>query len=139
MARNETAYIGTEVIVHAPCDDTTATTLLFDCQWDAILNWLITSKNKTYYEIAVDSTTWGHYMSTDAAGKMANNIVGVAGYGGDKTVALSAYYNYCYRSGYYTTGTHYGEVEERYASNRTYGWSSSNMSDPVERIFLILK
>lgn len=40
------------------------TSMIWGCLWDATLEWLVESGNKTYYEIAVDSSSWGNCSNT---------------------------------------------------------------------------
>ena len=40
------------------------TSMIFGCQYDRILMWLIESGNKTKEQICVDSTSWGNYSKT---------------------------------------------------------------------------
>ena len=41
------------------------TGMIWGCQWDRILKWLIESGNKTKEEVSVDSTSWGNYKNAE--------------------------------------------------------------------------
>ena len=44
--------------------DKVRTQMLWGCQWDVIMNWLINSGAKTSEEVNVDSSSWGNYWDT---------------------------------------------------------------------------
>ena len=47
-------------------DNTSVETgMIWQCQWDRTLMWLVESKNKTKYDISVDSTSWGELLWCD--------------------------------------------------------------------------
>ena len=51
--------------------------MIWGCQWDATMNWLISSGAKTSDEVNKDSSTWGNYNNYNAAN---NYTEGTAGY-----------------------------------------------------------
>ena len=38
------------------------TTMIYGNQWDEIINWLVTTQEKTESEVNIDSSSWGNYM-----------------------------------------------------------------------------
>ncbi len=44
--------------------DKVETRMIWGCQWDVTLNWLISSGAKTSDEVNVDSSSWGNYQGT---------------------------------------------------------------------------
>lgn len=63
----------------------TKSTMIYGCQWDEIMNWLVNTGSKTESEINVDSSSWGNYnpgtkQETGSNNKyMVNNIYDLAG------------------------------------------------------------
>ena len=59
------------------------TRMIWGCQWDVTMNWLISSGAKTSNEVNKDSSSWGNYNNKLNTGKttftMANNIYDLAG------------------------------------------------------------
>ena len=53
------------------------TRMIWGCQWDVTMNWLISSGAKTSDEVNKDSSTWGNYNNYNAAN---NYTEGTAGY-----------------------------------------------------------
>ena len=51
--------------------------MIWGCQWDVTMNWLISSGAKTSDEVNKDSSTWGNYNNYNAAN---NYTEGTAGY-----------------------------------------------------------
>ena len=51
--------------------------MIWGCQWDATMNWLISSGAKTSDEVNKDSSTWGNYKNYNTAN---NYTEGTAGY-----------------------------------------------------------
>ena len=51
--------------------------MIWGCQWDVTMNWLISSGAKTSDEVNKDSSTWGNYSNYNAAN---NYTEGTAGY-----------------------------------------------------------
>ena len=44
--------------------DKVKTQMIWGCQWDVTMNWLISSGAKTSYEVNKDSSSWGNYNNT---------------------------------------------------------------------------
>jgi len=44
--------------------DKVKTQMIWGCQWDATMNWLISSGAKSSYEVNTDSSSWGNYSNT---------------------------------------------------------------------------
>lgn len=40
------------------------TSMIWGCQWDATLEWLVKSGSKTYSQVGYDSTSWGNYHNS---------------------------------------------------------------------------
>ena len=63
--------------------DKVETRMIWGCQWDVTMNWLISSGAKTSNEVNKDSSSWGNYNNKLNTGKttftMANNIYDLAG------------------------------------------------------------
>ena len=57
--------------------DKVKTQMIWGCQWDVTMNWLISSGAKTSDEVNKDSSTWGNYNNYNAAN---NYTEGTAGY-----------------------------------------------------------
>ena len=57
--------------------DKVETRMIWGCQWDVTMNWLISSGAKTSDEVNKDSSTWGNYSNYNAAN---NYTEGTAGY-----------------------------------------------------------
>ena len=57
--------------------DKVKTQMIWGCQWDVTMNWLISSGAKTSDEVNKDSSTWGNYSNYNAAN---NYTEGTAGY-----------------------------------------------------------
>ena len=105
--------------------------MIYGCLWDATLNWLVESENKTYDEIGHNSNTWGNYYYptfsyTDSTGEnrtkatrtqvllptgasehnKANNIYDLAGNVYDWTLtAAGSNYRWARGSDYYESGS----------------------------------
>ena len=118
--------------------DKVKTQMIWGCQWDVTMNWLISSGTKTSEEVNKDSSSWGNYKNTSVkandgttelkesgtlnilhTGKttftMANNIYDLAGNCIEWTQEASdTNYRAC-RGGYY-----YDEGSTKPASNRVY-------------------
>ena len=57
--------------------DKVETRMIWGCQWDVTMNWLISSGAKTSNEVNKDSSTWGNYKNYNTAN---NYTEGTAGY-----------------------------------------------------------
>ena len=57
--------------------DKVKTQMIWGCQWDVTMNWLISSGAKTCDEVNKDSSTWGNYKNYNTAN---NYTEGTAGY-----------------------------------------------------------
>ena len=57
--------------------DKVKTQMIWGCQWDVTMNWLISSGAKTSDEVNKDSSTWGNYKNYNTAN---NYTEGTAGY-----------------------------------------------------------
>ena len=57
--------------------DKVETRMIWGCQWDVTMNWLISSGAKTSDEVNKDSSTWGNYRNYNTAN---NYTEGTAGY-----------------------------------------------------------
>ena len=57
--------------------DKVKTQMIWGCQWDVTMNWLISSGAKTSDEVNKDSSTWGNYNNYNTAN---NYTEGTAGY-----------------------------------------------------------
>ena len=57
--------------------DKVKTQMIWGCQWDVTMNWLISSGAKTSDEVNKDSSTWGNYRNYNTAN---NYTEGTAGY-----------------------------------------------------------
>ena len=57
--------------------DKVETRMIWGCQWDVTMNWLISSGAKTSDEVNKDSSTWGNYSNYNTAN---NYTEGTAGY-----------------------------------------------------------
>ena len=53
--------------------DKVRTQMLWGCQWDVIMNWLINSGAKTSEEVNVDSSSWGNYDSKETFSGIVQN------------------------------------------------------------------
>ena len=106
------------------------TRMIWGCQWDVTMNWLISSGAKTSDEVNKDSSSWGNYKGTSvkaddgtteikASGKnqilntgkttftMANNIYDLAGNCFEWTQEAGYTSNRAYRGGdCYSSGSH---------------------------------
>ena len=110
--------------------DKVKTQMIWGCQWDVTMNWLISSGAKTSDEVNKDSSSWGNYQETSvkaddgtteikASGKnqilntgkttftMANNIYDLAGNCLELTQEAGYTSNRAYRGGdCYSSGSH---------------------------------
>ena len=110
--------------------DKVKTQMIWGCQWDVTMNWLISSGAKTSDEVNKDSSSWGNYKGTSvkaddgtteikASGKnqilntgkttftMANNIYDLAGNCFEWTQEAGYTSNRAYRGGdCYSSGSH---------------------------------
>ena len=110
--------------------DKVTTQMIWGCQWDVTMNWLISSRAKTSDEVNKDSSSWGNYKGTSvkaddgtteikASGKnqilntgkttftMANNIYDLAGNCFEWTQEAGYTSNRAYRGGNcYSSGSH---------------------------------
>ena len=110
--------------------DKVETRMIWGCQWDVTMNWLISSGAKTSDEVNKDSSSWGNYKGTSvkaddgtteikASGKnqilntgkttftMANNIYDLAGNCFEWTQEAGYTSNRAYRGGNcYSSGSH---------------------------------
>ena len=110
--------------------DKVKTQMIWGCQWDVTMNWLISSGAKTSDEVNKDSSSWGNYKGTSvkaddgtteikASGKnqilntgkttftMANNIYDLAGNCLELTQEAGYTSNRAYRGGdCYSSGSH---------------------------------
>ena len=57
--------------------DKVKTQMIWGCQWDVTMNWLISSGAKTSDEVNKNSSTWGNYSNYNTAN---NYTEGIAGY-----------------------------------------------------------
>ena len=127
--------------------DKVKTQMIWGCQWDVTMNWLISSGAKTSNEVNTDSSSWGNYKETSVkaddgktelkasgtmeklnTGKttftMANNIYDLAGNCFEWTQEASFTYGRAFRGGvYYDDGSYYP------ASNRNNGNSDDSDRD----------
>ena len=111
--------------------DKVKTQMIWGCQWDVTMNWLISSGAKTIYEVNRNSSSWGNYRGTSVkaddektelkasgtsaklnTGKttftMANNIYDLAGNCSEWTQeAYSANYRACRGGDYVSYGSSY--------------------------------
>lgn len=82
------------------------TSMIWGCEWDATLEWLVKSRSKTYSEVGYDSKSWGNYANNPVSGHgskrptgyseswKANNIYDLAGNVSDRTLETNKdYYN----------------------------------------------
>ena len=104
--------------------DKVETRMIWGCQWDVTMNWLISSGAKTSNEVNKDSSSWGNYNNTSvkandgttvlkangtpaklSTGKttftMANNIYDLAGNCYEWTQEANYTYSRAYRGGNY--------------------------------------
>ena len=104
--------------------DKVETRMIWGCQWDVTMNWLISSGAKTIYEVNRNSSSWGNYRGTSVkaddgtteikangtpaklnTGKttftMANNIYDLAGNCSEWTQEAYDSYNRASRAGNY--------------------------------------
>ena len=104
--------------------DKVKTQMIWGCQWDVTMNWLISSGAKTSNEVNTDSSSWGNYNNTSvkandgttvlkangtpaklSTGKttftMANNIYDLAGNCYEWTQEANYTYSRAYRGGNY--------------------------------------
>ena len=104
--------------------DKVKTQMIWGCQWDTTMNWLISSGAKTSNEVNTDSSSWGNYNNTSvkandgttvlkangtpaklSTGKttftMANNIYDLAGNCYEWTQEANYTYSRAYRGGNY--------------------------------------
>ena len=104
------------------------TRMIWGCQWDVTMNWLISSGEKTSDEVNKDSSSWGNYSNTSvkaddgtteikASGKdqilntgkttftMANNIYDLAGNVSEWTQEANGTLNRVDRGGNYGSGS----------------------------------
>ena len=125
--------------------DKVKTQMIWGCQWDVTMNWLISSGAKTVNEIITDSTSWGNYYKTSvkaddgktelkASGKakklntgkttftMANNIYDLAGNYNEWTQEASSTNRRVERGG----GYEYGIGSEYPAASAWVNYSTMN-------------
>lgn len=89
------------------------TSMIWGCQWDATLQWLVQSGSKTYEEVGLDSRSWGNCADSTVSGKgvkrptgysevwKANNIYDMAGNVADFTLESRSLDYRVNRGGYY--------------------------------------
>ena len=111
--------------------DKVETRMIWGCQWDVTMNWLISSGAKTSDEVNKDSSSWGNYYLTSVKADngtteikasekkavlntgittftMANNIYDLAGNCEEWTQeAHRTYYFRAYRGGHYSVNGSY--------------------------------
>ena len=59
--------------------DKVKTQMIWGCQWDATMNWLISSGAKTSDEINTDSSSWGNYRDTSVKAEDGTTEIKVSG------------------------------------------------------------
>jgi len=119
--------------------DKVKTQMIWGCQWDITMNWLISSGAKTSDEVNKDSSSWGNYKGTSvkaddgttvlkASGEerqlntgkttftMANNIYDLAGNCSEWTQEASDTYCRAGRGGYYNGGSSF-PASDRFGSD----------------------
>ena len=115
-------------------------TMIYDCQWDETMSWLISSGSKTRELVYEDSTSWGNYKESsgnaaiEGAGTIqitgyskfwnANNIYDLAGNCFEWTQAATGYYDRQSRGGLDGHGG-YGKTANQRDS--FYPYNSSHM------------
>lgn len=123
-------------------NENVTTNMIWGCMWDATLEWLVDSGNKTYSEVGSDSSSWGNYSDSTVSGHgsksptgyseiwKANNIYDLAGNVWD--VTLEAYSSNNRRgrgSYYYYSGSTYPVAYSTsiipYNSSSSYGSRSA--------------
>ena len=134
--------------------DKVKTQMIWGCQWDVTMNWLISSGTKTSDEINTDSSSWGNYTYTSvkadngttvlkASGKnqilntgvtkftMANNIYDLAGNVYEWTQEAYNTTSRAYRGGYYyfNGAASYGSASTK--DNFSYGSMYNGGSRPT--------
>ena len=70
------------------------TQMIWGCQWDVIMNWLISSGAKTSDEVNKDSSSWGNYYDCtgNAAVKVTENGIEIKKYGELQNTGYSEYW-----------------------------------------------
>ena len=115
------------------------TRMIWGCQWDVTMNWLISSGAKTSNEVNTDSSSWGNYKDAlvtandrttvlKASGEeqklntgvttstMANNIYDLAGNVWEWTQEANLDFARAGRGGYFSRNSSDGSASERYVS-----------------------
>ena len=77
---------------------------LWGCNWDTTLQWLVDTGNKTYEEVASNSTSWGNYSNDDFSPGARGNYTG-------------AYEQAKANNIYDLAGNNWEWTQERYGSN----------------------
>ena len=119
--------------------DKVKTQMIWGCQWDVTMNWLISSGAKTSNEVNTDSSSWGNYKDAlvtandrttvlKASGEeqklntgvttftMANNIYDLAGNVWEWTQEANLDFARAGRGGYFSRNSSDGSASERYVS-----------------------
>lgn len=94
-------------------NENVTTNMIWGSMWDATLEWLVDSGNKTYSEVGSDSTSWGNYYTSTVSGSgskrptgyseiwKANNIYDLAGNVWERTLEAYSIDYRRYRGGNY--------------------------------------
>ena len=119
--------------------DKVKTQMIWGCQWDVTMNWLISSGAKTSDEVNKDSSSWGNYKDYNTAN---NYTAGTAGYeknaGSKRNTGSSE--NWKANNIYDLAGNCYECTQEAYGTdcraNRGGGYNGNGSGNPASDRFV---
>jgi len=120
-------------------DSSVVSGMIYGCEWDAIMNWMLSSKDETVSSFVTNSTNMGNYSSKANTGSninyRKNNIFDLAGNYNDFTQEAYSYSGWRITRGDRNTNAYYGKSP----AIRLLGASTTVSEDASSRLQLYIK